>query len=173
IKKISLLISGCYCISIYLWSKLTTIDITIDIITLSIDLSGVYLFLLITPVILVILKIYNFINLRTEYRYKIAILQILHTHKDISSISQIRKIFGKNYSLEGNLRHYILKNSKQIMKDLEALKNPLIKKKKYFYLTKYGKDLLNYFEGSNIIMKHSSSLGLEIWTKKDLKKLRR
>ncbi|MFX1575040.1 MAG: hypothetical protein ACFFB0_20070 [Promethearchaeota archaeon] len=165
-----------YCFYISLWAQLTKFSVNIETISLTINLSVLYLLFIVSPLILIIKKIYDFIILRKELNYKISILRILCDNKRINSHSQFRKYITKSPMLKKKSKLYLLRNLSKIMIELEVSKIPLIRNNKGYHLTRNGRNLLNYFEklNSEKTQNHLNDYaleGLEVWTERDLKKL--
>ncbi|MFW9823923.1 MAG: hypothetical protein ACFFE4_13345 [Candidatus Thorarchaeota archaeon] len=132
--------------SIIFWSFLTNITLSMNTITLSINLSSVYLFFIACPLILFIKKIYVFKILRRENMYKAYLLKIIQDQGKINTLSQIRKIIGKSDFSEKKCKQFLLRNLNKIMNELETIKYPLITKGKQYKLTSKGAAILSHFE---------------------------
>ena len=176
---ISIAILIIYCVYLYIWSVMCSIKISIGYITFWIDLSLLYTFFAIVPILLVGKRVYDFIIIRREFQYKIYILKVLWDNKKINSKSQIVKNISKNYYISDKKRNYLLKNLSNIMRELEICKKPLIHRSKGYRLTQRGIKLLN---NSNLkpIRKveyldtiNPREIELEYWTEEQLEDLKR
>ena len=132
--------------NIILWSFLTDFTLSVGLITLNINLSLLYRLFLIIPTILIVKKLFDFINLRRENLFKVNVLQIIKEQDNINSMSQIRRIIIKDRFMEKRLRQYLLKNLENIMSEYETSSVPFIRKNPRYFLTKKGWDILNYYE---------------------------
>jgi len=162
---------------IYVWSQILLIKISFDIVTVWLNLSYLYLFFLLIPILLIFRKIYMFIISRKELKYKVYILKVIWNNKKINSKSQIKRYISKDFYIDDLSRQYLLKNLSNIMRELENSKRPLILRKKGYKLTREGQRFFKIYSNSRLKrikeflpVKVSNVDDLEFWVEEDFSK---
>jgi hypothetical protein len=162
---------------LYLWSDIVSIKIGLDLVTVWLDFSQLYLFFLVIPIALIIRRISLYRKARQVLGYKLYILRLIQVTKTINSKTRLRSIIVNDYSIHDSTRDYLLKNLSRIIDELRESSRPLIIRKKGYKLTREGHLFYNSYRSSlpkirNFTQSKILNIkDLEYWTEDELNKL--
>ena len=145
------------------WTQVGNSTINTQNISITIDNSILFLFLLFVPIIMLAREIYNFIFLGKDFRCKLVILETISNNQKEITKMQVSKYISRNQDIDLENKKYLLGNLFHLIKELEKGKHPLIKRVKNRYaLTDRGNKLLDWNKDDRILTRKD---------KKELKKL--
>jgi len=164
-----------YIIQIIMFSTVLTINFGIEGYGLTINLSSLFMIIILVPGVIIVRNIFYFFVKREEYRHKSVILKALSEMGSVSNKTKIKKFISNKLDISSSIKMYVLKNFSMIFSDLISEKKPLIKKSDRFFITKRGSSVLDYYNKIFGIRKEDfkrDNKEFETWKKRDLKKLK-
>jgi len=165
-----------YLVDIIVWSRIGSLSIKTTNSYTFLDQSILYYYFLGIPILLIIRSIYNFKYARDKWKDYYFVLKAIFINKNMHNSSQINK-YIRALNLENDLITKIVKNTTTYIKTFKDL--GIVKRSENYRLTTKGKKLLNKLEKIKLYqdINHAffefKEIKLEVWTKEDLKKLRR
>lgn len=158
---------------ILLWAQFWKFEISLEYFYLMMDLSNIYVFLSVIPLLILIRIIFLYVIGYRKAKINAIVLYALK-NGNFNSKNQIRRYFNQiNFKLSKTDNKII-----QIIETLESKKKNLIIKKKKYQLTKKGNEFLNWFEThrnsslAKIVVTPKSGkieIPLQVWTEEELK----
>ena len=167
-----------YIIQIILISPIFDVYFNYGQYFIRINISKLYWFLIIIPVLIIIKNVYNFYFMRKSALLKFFVLRIVKEFNGPSNKAKMRRFINKQENLPNRVKMYVLRNLSKLIREMEQDKNPLIRinNGKYFP-TKDGQKIIDYFNKTRKILKvklredDTANLGeLDVWTEKQLRK---
>ena len=175
---LSFLSESAYIAQIIVMSLLLDVYFNYGTLFVRINLSRLYLFLIIIPALVIVRQFYSFFSSHNDYISKYHVLRIIQTTKGISNKRILRKFISNDSTIPNDLKSTLLKNLSRLLTTIETERPPgveLVGEK--FKLTRKGLQMITYFDkyhyNEKIITPHSGSesIPLQYWTEEDLRRL--
>jgi len=175
---LSLLSESAYIAQIIIMSLLFDVYFDYGALFVRIDLSRLYLFLIIIPALLIVRQLYNFFYSHKDYISKYHVLRIIQKAKGISNQRSLRKFISNDSAIPNDQKSALLKNLSQVLTAIETEQPPLLEQiQGKFKITQHGFQMINYFDKrysqEDIITPKPGveKVPLQYWTEEELRRL--
>ena len=147
-------------------SKIEVMNVNVENTLIIVDTSGLYLYIIGIPILLMIRNTYNYATAKSELKQKLVILSAIRHAKKTNTRAQLKEYVNNGLPLNVKFRKKVLENFDNILRELEREQKPLIVKNNGYRLTSEGQNLFAQLEEKEKSKLKEKDAWIDEWSEK-------